>query len=224
MTSLDPVFNIGDQIAETLQLHRGISRREALDQAVEMLQKVAIPDPEKRITQYPHQLSGGLRQRVMIAMALSCHPKILIADEPTTALDVTIQAQILNLMNQLKKDFGASVLLITHDLGVIAEMAQSVAVMYTGKIIEYSPVGDLFNHPMHPYTAGLMESIPRMDSPLTETRRFQPSLGWCRVLLDLPTGCTFHERCGKAFDRCRTKAPLLKDVGSGHWVRCWLYG
>jgi peptide/nickel transport system ATP-binding protein len=223
MTSLDPVFTIGDQIAESIRLHQGLSKRKAMDRAVEVLRRVAIPDPEKRIEQYPHQLSGGLRQRVMIAIAVSCNPKILIADEPTTALDVTIQSQILNLMNKLRSDFGASVLLITHDLGVIAEMAQSVAVMYTGKIVEYSNVVDLFNHPKHPYTKGLMESIPRMDTSISEDKLLPTIPGVVPSLLDLPVGCPYRERCCVAFDLCGKEPPPLRDVGSGHLARCWLY-
>ncbi len=224
MTSLNPVFAIGGQIAESIRLHQKVSRREAMDQAVEMLKKVAIPDPEKRIKEYPHQLSGGMRQRVMIASALSCNPKILIADEPTTALDVTIQAQILNLMNNLKQDFGASVLLITHDLGVIAEMAQSVAVMYTGKIVEYADVVELFTNPKHPYTLGLMDSIPRMDVPVAEDKMLSTIPGVVPSLLDLPKGCAFRARCPQVNDRCSQETPELSDVGSGHLVRCWSIG
>ncbi len=189
-----------------------------------MLRKVAIPDPEKRLGEYPHQFSGGMRQRVMIAGALSCDPKLLIADEPTTALDVTIQAQILNLMNTLKQDFGASVLLITHDLGVIAKMAQSVAVMYAGKIVEYADAVTLFTNPKHPYTLGLMDSIPRMDQPVAEDKMLKTIPGVVPSPLDLPEGCHFQERCSRAFDMCAAKIPPLSTLESGHLVRCWLYG
>jgi peptide/nickel transport system ATP-binding protein/oligopeptide transport system ATP-binding protein len=223
MTSLNPVFSIGDQIAESIRLHKGFSRRKAMDYAMEMLKRVAIPDPEKCVKEYPHQLSGGMRQRVMIAIALSCDPKILIADEPTTALDVTIQAQILNLMDKLKDEFGASVLLITHDLGVIAEMAQSVAVMYTGKIVEYADVVELFTNPKHPYTLGLMDSIPKMDAPVAEDRTLKTIPGVVPSLLSLPQGCPFRERCSQGFDPCRREFPPLSDAGSGHLVRCWLH-
>ena len=224
MTSLNPVYSIGDQISESIRLHQGLSRSAAMNLAVEMLKKVVIPDPEKRIKEYPHQLSGGMRQRVMIAIALSCGPGLLIADEPTTALDVTIQAQILSLMNQLKEDSHASVLLITHDLGVIAEMVQSVAVMYTGKIVEYADVGELFDNPKHPYTLGLMDSIPRMDVPVAADKMLRTIPGVVPSLLDLPPGCPFQGRCPKAFDVCVQKIPPLLEMGSGHLVRCWLHG
>ncbi len=224
MTSLNPVFRIGDQIAEAIRLHQGLSKGNAMERTVEMLQKVGIPDPETRVKEYPHQMSGGMRQRVMIAMALSCNPKMMIADEPTTALDVTIQAQILDLMNKLKEDFGASILLITHDLGVIVDMAQSVAVMYTGKIVEYADVVGLFTMPKHPYTVALMESIPNMDEPVPEDRILQTIPGIVPSLLDLPAGCSFHERCSQAFDLCGEKDPPLIEVGPGHLVRCWHYG
>ncbi len=224
MTSLNPVFRVGDQIAEAIQLHQGLSRGSAMERAVEMLQKVGIPDPKTRVKEYPHQMSGGMRQRVMIAMALSCNPKMMIADEPTTALDVTIQAQILELMNKLKEDFGASILLITHDLGVIADMAQSVAVMYTGKIVEYADVVELFTRPKHPYTIALMESIPNMDEPVPEDRMLQTIPGIVPSLLDLPTGCSFRERCSQGLDLCGRKNPSLIEVEPGHLVRCWHYG
>jgi peptide/nickel transport system ATP-binding protein/oligopeptide transport system ATP-binding protein len=224
MTSLNPVFRVGDQIAEAIQLHQGLSRGIAMERAVEMLQKVGIPDPKTRVKEYPHQMSGGMRQRVMIAMALSCNPKMMIADEPTTALDVTIQAQILELMNKLKEDFGASILLITHDLGVIADMAQSVAVMYTGKIVEYADVVELFTRPKHPYTIALMESIPNMDEPVPEDRMLQTIPGIVPSLLDLPTGCSFRERCSQGLDLCGRKNPSLIEVEPGHLVRCWHYG
>jgi len=225
MTSLNPVFSIGDQMTESIRLHQGLSRREALDRAIEMLKEVAISDPEKRIGEYPHQLSGGMRQRVMIAMALSCQPRLLIADEPTTALDVTIQAQILYLMNKVKRDFNASILLITHDLGVIAEMAQSVAVMYTGRIVEYAEVVELFKNPKHPYTQGLINSIPRMEGPaVSEDRMLRTIPGVVPSLLGLPPGCSFGERCPHTLDHCRAQAPSLFSVGTQHKVACWLHG
>jgi peptide/nickel transport system ATP-binding protein/oligopeptide transport system ATP-binding protein len=224
MTSLNPVFRIGDQIAEAIRLHQGLPKASAMERTVEMLQKVGIPDPETRVKEYPHQMSGGMRQRVMIAMALSCNPKMMIADEPTTALDVTIQAQILDLMNKLKEDFGASILLITHDLGVIADMAQSVAVMYTGKIVEYTDVVELFTLPKHPYTLALMESIPKMDEPVPEDMMLQTIPGIVPSLLDLPAGCSFQERCSQGVDRCGKKDPPLIEIEPGHLVRCWHYG
>jgi len=224
MTSLNPVFRVGGQIAEAIRLHQGVPKGSAMELAVEMLQKVGIPDPGTRVKEYPHQMSGGMRQRVMIAMALSCNPKMMIADEPTTALDVTIQAQILDLMNKLKEDFGASILLITHDLGVIVDMAQSVAVMYTGKIVEYADVVELFTMPKHPYTVALMESIPKMDEPVPEDRILQTIPGIVPSLLDLPAGCSFQVRCSQAFDLCGEKDPPLIEVGPGHLVRCWHYG
>ena len=223
MTSLNPVFRIGAQIAEVVKLHRGLPKQAAMDLAAEMLVKVGIPDPEKRIKEYPHQLSGGMRQRVMIAMALACNPKMIIADEPTTALDVTIQAQTLELMNDLKKDFGASILLITHDLGVVAEMAQWVAVMYAGRIVEYADVVELFTRPKHPYTIGLMASIPNLDEPVPDDRMLQVIPGVVPSLLDLLAGCSFQERCGHTFDRCHREDPPLVDLGSDHLVRCWLH-
>jgi len=223
MTSLNPVHRIGHQILEVIRLHQKVRKKEAQDQALDLLRKVGIPDPRRRLNEYPYQLSGGMRQRVMIAMALSCHPKMVIADEPTTALDVTIQAQILDLMNKLKEDFGASILLITHDLGVIAEMAQRVAVMYTGQIVEYASVVDLFIEPQHPYTQGLLESIPSMDQPLPHDRMLKAIPGIVPSLVDLPQGCSFRDRCAHAFERCQSETPLLFDVGTGHLVRCWLY-
>jgi peptide/nickel transport system ATP-binding protein/oligopeptide transport system ATP-binding protein len=224
MTSLNPVFRIGDQIAEAIRLHQGLSKGNAMERTVEMLQKVGIPDPETRVKEYPHQMSGGMRQRVMIAMALSCNPKMMIADEPTTALDVTIQAQILDLMNKLKEDFGASILLITHDLGVIADMAQSVGVMYTGKIVEYADVVELFTRPKHPYTLALMESIPKMDEPVPEDMMLRTIPGIVPSLHDLPTGCSFQERCSQGLDLCGKKNPPLVEIEPGHLVRCWHYG
>jgi oligopeptide transport system ATP-binding protein len=225
MTSLNPVFSIGNQMTESIRLHQGLSRRDALDRAIEMLKEVAISDPEKRIREYPNQMSGGMRQRVMIAIALSCNPKLLIADEPTTALDVTIQAQILSLMNKVKRDFNASILLITHDLGVIAEMAQSVAVMYTGRIVEYAGVVELFQNPKHPYTQGLMDSIPRLDdSAVSGDRMLKAIPGVVPSLLGLPSGCSFRERCPQVLDICRSCPPSLLPAGTQHKVACWLYG
>jgi len=223
MTSLNPAFQVGDQIAEVLQIHENLPRRAAWNRAVELLTKVGIPDPEQRVREYPYQMSGGMRQRVMIAMALACNPDMIIADEPTTALDVTIQAQILDLMNDLKSDFNTSILLITHDLGVVAEMSQWIAVMYAGKIVEYTDVVELFGHPGHPYTVGLMASIPNIEAPVPEDRVLQTIPGVVPSLLDLPPGCTFQDRCNRAFAACLKEDPPLFDSGSGHKVRCWLH-
>ena len=222
MTALNPVYTVGNQITEAIRRHQGVSRKRSAELAVEMLQKVGIPNPDKRMREYPHQLSGGMRQRVMIAMALCCKPKLLIADEPTTALDVTIQAQILDLMNKLKKDLGASILLITHDLAVIAEMAQSVAVMYAGRIVEYAEVVQFFTAPKHPYTLGLMDSIPKMDD-VPPDRLLKAIPGVVPSLLSLPEGCSFQDRCTYTFDRCLADSPPLFEAGSGHLVRCWKY-
>ena len=224
MTSLNPVFRASDQIVEVIRLHQGVPKRRAMDRAVEMLRKVGIADPEKRAHEYPYQMSGGIRQRVMIAIALSCNPELMIADEPTTALDVTIQAQVLDLMNTLKQDMGASILLITHDLGVIAEMAQSVAVMYAGRIVEYAEVVELFTNPKHPYTLGLMDSIPKMDEPVAEDKMLKAIPGIVPSLLDLPKECHFRERCSQISDMCTQKSPPLFELKSGHLVRCWRYG
>ncbi|MBM4308287.1 MAG: ABC transporter ATP-binding protein [Deltaproteobacteria bacterium] len=224
MTSLNPVFRIGDQIAEAIRLHRKVGKSKAFLHSVEMLEKVGIPDSEKRAEEYPHQLSGGMRQRVMIAMALCCNPKLLIADEPTTALDVTIQAQILELINDLKQEIGSSVLIITHDLGVIAEMASSVAVMYTGKVVEHADTVRLFTNAKHPYTMGLINSMPKMNQPIPEDRMLYTIPKGVPNLLYLPVGCSFHERCSKTFAPCSEKTPPLFEVESGHFVRCWLYG
>ncbi len=223
MTSLNPAFQVGDQIAEVLQIHENLPRRAAWNRAVELLSKVGIPDPEQRVREYPYQMSGGMRQRIMIAMALACNPDMIIADEPTTALDVTIQAQILDLMNDLKSDFNTSILLITHDLGVVAEMSQWIAVMYAGKIVEYTDVVELFSHPGHPYTVGLMASIPNIEAPVPEDRVLQTIPGVVPSLLDLPPGCTFQDRCNRAFAACLKEDPPLFDSGSGHKVRCWLH-
>ncbi|NCO24377.1 MAG: dipeptide/oligopeptide/nickel ABC transporter ATP-binding protein [Candidatus Infernicultor aquiphilus] len=219
MTSLDPVFTIGHEIVEAIQLHQGLNKDEAKKKAIEALKIVGIPDAEKRIDHYPHQLSGGMRQRVMIAMALSCNPTLLIADEPTTALDVTIQAQILRLINDLKDKFGASVMLITHNLGVIAEMCDYVAVMYAGHIVEYTNVDTLFYNPLHPYTRGLHKSMPRLD---LEVERLDTIKGLVPNLLDLPSGCPFHPRCDFSFKRCVEEMPELIEVENSHLVRCHL--
>jgi peptide/nickel transport system ATP-binding protein len=222
MTSLNPVFQIGDQISEVLRLHEGLSRKEAWDRSVEMLKLVGIPSPERRVQEYPHQLSGGMRQRAMIAMALACSPKLMIADEPTTALDVTIQAQILELMNRLQKDKGMSVILITHNLGVIAETAQKVAVMYAGRVVEYAEVKPIFGNPMHPYTQGLLKSIPRLDEEHARKARLEAIPGLVPSLLELPPGCKFSNRCKYVFEKCM-KEPQLTEAAPGHMVRCWLH-
>ncbi|AUW94023.1 MAG: ABC transporter ATP-binding protein [Sulfobacillus thermosulfidooxidans] len=221
MTSLNPVYTIGDQIAEAVILHQKLDKRKAWERAVEMLREVGIPSPEKRAHEYPHQMSGGMRQRVMIAMAMSCNPSLLIADEPTTALDVTIQAQILDLMRKLKREFHTAIMLITHDLGVVAEMADRVVVMYAGKIVEESPTVDLFREPLHPYTQGLLESIPRLDQPTSE--KLHVIDGTVPNPLHLPKGCTFAPRCPKAMDVCREKAPTLTAVSEGRKVSCWMH-
>ena len=219
MTSLDPVFTIGHEIGEVIQLHQGLNKEEARKKSIEILKVVGIPDVEKRIDNYPHELSGGMRQRVMIAMALSCNPTLLIADEPTTALDVTIQAQILRLINDLKDKFGASVMLITHDLGVIAEMCDNVAVMYAGNIVEYTDVYTLFNNPLHPYTKGLNKSMPRMN---VEAEHLDVIPGMVPNLLDLPSGCPFHPRCDLSFKKCVEEMPELIEIENSHLVRCHL--
>ena len=222
MTSLNPVLTIGRQIAETLMLHRGLSHGEALMRAVEMLRLVNMPEPERRTTQYPHQLSGGMRQRVMIAMALACNPKLLIADEPTTALDVTIQAQILDLMRKLKEKTGAAIVLITHDLGVVAEMAQRVVVMYAGRKVEEAPVAALFAQPRHPYTQGLLHSIPRLgDAEASGRKRLTEIPGMVPSLREEIPGCIFAPRCTYVTERCRREYPPLEQKAAGHSVACW---
>ena len=221
MTSLNPVHTIGDQIAEVIVLHQKLPKRAAKKKAIEMLALVGIPSPEQRINEFPYQLSGGMRQRVMIAMALSCNPSLLIADEPTTALDVTIQAQILDLMKRLKEESGAAVLMITHDLGVIAEMADSVVVLYAGKVVEYASVKNLFEQPLHPYTRALLESIPRITDEYG--RKLYSIEGTIPDPLHLPAGCKFHPRCRYAVDLCRTEAPGLLPNDNGGQVRCWMY-
>ena len=219
LTSLNPVMTIGRQMSETFLIHEQISREEALKRSLEMLRKVGIPAPEERIKEYPHQLSGGMRQRVLIAMALSCRPEVLIADEPTTALDVTIQAQILELMKELKRTTNTSIILITHDMGVVAEMADYIMVMYAGKVMEQSDAPSLFREPLHPYTQGLLASIPRLDTDVEELYSIPGSVP---SLSEMPTGCRFCDRCEKATERCRREAPELYTVGQGK-VRCFLY-
>ena len=224
MTSLNPVFTCGEQIAEALRLHEGLGRRAAMDKTVEMLKLVHIPNAERRVKEYPHQLSGGMRQRIMIAMALSCNPNLLIADEPTTALDVTIQAQILELLNELKSRLKMAVLLITHDMGVIAETAQRVVVMYAAKVAEEAPVADLFKEPLHPYTQGLLRSIPRIDLAATERRRLETIPGTVPTLRgEIAPGCRFAPRCPFVKSVCTEKDPVIKEVKPGHKVACWLY-
>jgi peptide/nickel transport system ATP-binding protein len=222
MTSLNPVMRIGDQITEAVCLHRPMSRKQAWDQAVEMLRLVRIPEPERRATEYPHQLSGGMRQRAMIAMALACRPALLIADEPTTALDVTIQAQILALVLELQKELGMGLILITHDLGVVAQTAQRVIVMYAGKKVEEADVETLFANPRHPYTRGLMASIPTVPLPGAKAdARLVEIPGMVPSLTSLPNGCAFAPRCKLAIDRCREQYPPLEDWGGGHLAACW---
>lgn len=223
MTSLNPVLKIGLQLAEAIELHQGLPPKEAWQQSIEMLRMVGIPSPETRVNEYPHQMSGGMRQRVMIAMALSCHPKLMIADEPTTALDVTIQAQILDLIHKLKERVGSSVLLITHNLGVVAEVAQYVGVMYAGHMVEYADVVQLFKDPKHPYTVGLFQSIPQKRGR-GKREKLQAIPGLVPDLLNLPVGCKFQDRCSRAFSRCKEEDPPWLTLDGGHKVRCWLYG
>jgi oligopeptide/dipeptide ABC transporter ATP-binding protein len=218
MTSLNPAYTVGDQIMEVLRRHRGMSKAEAREHTIEMLRRVRIPSPEQRVDDYPHKLSGGMRQRVMIAMALACGPKLLIADEPTTALDVTIQAQILDLMRRLRDETGTAIMLITHDLGVIAELARTVVVMYAGRIVERVAVGDLFADPQHPYTVGLLGSIPKLAA---EERRLATIEGAVPNPTALPAGCKFHPRCPFAVERCRREEPPLMEVKPGHLAACW---
>jgi peptide/nickel transport system ATP-binding protein len=222
MTSLNPVYTVGAQIAESIRLHEGLSKREAMNRAVEMLKLVNIPTPERRVNDYPHQFSGGMRQRVMIAIALACSPKLLIADEPTTALDVTIQAQILDLMVELKDRLGMAIMLITHAMGVVAETAQRVVVMYAGKVVEEASVEDLFAHPRHPYTQGLIRSIPRIDTAATHKVRLEAIGGTVPKLIDPAEGCRFADRCRHAMPACRTATPPLLEVKPGHKVACIL--
>ena len=222
MTSLNPVYTVGMQIAESIRLHEGLSKRDALDRAVEMLKLVNIPTPERRVKDYPHQFSGGMRQRVMIAIALACNPKLLIADEPTTALDVTIQAQILDLMVELKERMGMAIMLITHAMGVVAETAQRVVVMYAGKVVEEASVEDLFARPRHPYTQGLIRSIPRIDTAATHKVRLEAIGGTVPKLIDPAEGCRFADRCKHAMPACRTATPPLVEAKPGHKVACIL--
>ncbi len=221
MTSLNPVFRVQEQIAEVFRVHRQMSKSEAADAAIEMLTKVGIPSPEERARDYPHQMSGGMRQRVVIAMALACDPKLMLADEPTTALDVTIQAQILELMNDIKNRLGTGIILITHDLGVVAEMADRVAVMYAGKIVEEAPVKELFTSPQHPYTIGLLQSIPRIDMAAEKTPRLHVIPGMVPDLKKLPPGCSFQDRCPEVQKICK-EPPRLERKSSGSLVRCWM--
>ena len=219
MTSLNPVFTVGTQIEEAIVLHQRLSKKDARDKAVEMLRLVKIPDPDSRVDDYPHELSGGMRQRVMIAMALSCNPSLLIADEPTTALDVTIQAQILNLIEELQEQLGMALLLITHDLGVVAEQADDVAIMYAGRIVEHATPEIIFSRPLHPYTVGLLKSIPGYGG-IGETLEAIP--GIVPSPLNLPDGCRFSDRCSRVEDKCRMREPELREVEAGHWVSCFL--
>jgi oligopeptide/dipeptide ABC transporter ATP-binding protein len=224
MTSLNPVLTIGEQISEAIKLHQGLTHQEAWSKAVEMLRMVQIPSPEMRAREYPHKLSGGMRQRAMIAMALSCHPRLLLADEPTTALDVTIQAQIVELMERLKEEIRTSIVLITHNLGLIAEMAKRVVVMYMGKVVEEAPVEDLFLEPFHPYTHGLLESIPWIGRKIkTGRKQLQEIPGMVPSLLEIPEGCRFHPRCSRVMDICRKEEPILIRPKEGRQVLCWLW-
>jgi len=223
MTSLNPVYTIGSQISEAIRLHQGRSPQEALERSVEMLKLVGIPAPERRVREYPHQLSGGMRQRAMIAMALSCNPSLLIADEPTTALDVTIQAQILELMGNLKSELNTAIILITHDLGVIAESAARVVVMYAGKVVEEANVVAIFESPLHPYTIGLLQSIPRLDLRNRKKQRLKEIKGMVPMPALLPPGCAFHPRCQEVMPKCSQETPLLKPAADGHQVSCWLH-
>ena len=219
MTSLNPVLNIDRQLSETLQLHKGLSRQEARKESIKLLALVGIPDPERRIKQYPHQFSGGMRQRVMIAMALSCNPRLIIADEPTTALDVTIQAQILELMKSLTKEFGVALIIITHNLGVVARYSDRVNIMYAGKIIEQGQALEIYRNPRHPYTVGLLKSVPRLDYP--RRTKLDPIEGQPPDLINLPEGCSFRERCRWATEKCAVEPPPLMPVQDGHWSACW---
>ena len=219
MTSLNPVYTIGKQISEAIRLHQGLNKEEAKEKTLAMLKLVEIPESSRRFKEYPHQMSGGMRQRVMIAMALSCNPELLIADEPTTALDVTIQAQILDLISKLQKEFRTSVLIITHDLGVIAEMADRVMVVYAGKAVESADVRDIFRNPRHPYTRGLLKSLPRLD--MDREVKLEVIKGMVPDALSFPAGCRFHPRCSFVKKKCRTEEPALVDAIDGHQVRCW---
>ncbi|MFN8443205.1 MAG: ABC transporter ATP-binding protein [Caldilineaceae bacterium] len=220
MTSLNPLYTVGNQIAEAVKLHQNVGDREALERAEEMLRRVQISDPARRVKQYPHQLSGGMRQRVMIALALSCNPSVLVADEPTTALDVTVQAQILELMQKLQDEFQSSIMLITHNLGVVSQMADAVAVMYLGKVVEYAPTKNIFHDPLHPYTQGLLKSIPVLGRKAT---MLDPIKGMVPSPSDIIQGCPFADRCPRVMAHCRQEAPVLREIRTGHQVSCWLY-
>jgi peptide/nickel transport system ATP-binding protein len=224
MTSLNPVFSVGEQIAESLRLHAGLDGAAARERAIEMLRQVGIPAPERRVDEYPHQLSGGMRQRVMIAMALACRPDILIADEPTTALDVTVQAQIFDLLRELQRDKGTAIVLITHDMGAVAEMADRVMVMYAGRVIEQGSAHDVLASPGHPYTQGLIDCLPELGSSQGEAGRVELTeiAGVVPSIWELGQGCAFCERCPHAMPHCATQVPPMIDVGSGHGVACWL--
>jgi oligopeptide/dipeptide ABC transporter ATP-binding protein len=219
MTSLNPVLTVGRQLTEPLEVHLGMSREAARRRAIELLEMVGIPEPDKRIDNYPHQFSGGMRQRVMIAMALACNPRLLLADEPTTALDVTIQAQILELMTRLTRELGAAVIIITHNLGVVARYADRVNVMYAGKIVESATAQELYHRPRHPYTLGLLRSVPRLDQP--RKARLDPIEGFPPDLVHMPPGCAFQPRCRFAVERCKVEAPPLMMVGEDHLSACW---
>ena len=219
MTSLNPVLTVERQLTETLQLHMGMNKQEAQQEGVNLLTRVGIPDPESRIKQYPHQFSGGMRQRVMIAMALSCNPRLIIADEPTTALDVTIQAQILDLMKSLTSEFGVALIVITHNLGVVARYADRVNIMYAGKVIERGAAREIYSNPRHPYTVGLLRSVPRLDLP--RRAKLDPIEGQPPDLINLPQGCSFRERCVWAIDKCATDSPELMESSEGHLSACW---
>jgi oligopeptide/dipeptide ABC transporter ATP-binding protein len=221
MTSLNPLFTVGNQIAEAVELHQKVSHKEALERALEMLTKVQISEPAQRLDEYPHQLSGGMRQRVMIALALSCNPAILIADEPTTALDVTVQAQILDLMRDLQRDFNSAIILITHNLGVVSQMADHVAVMYLGKIVEYSSTHNIFHDPLHPYTVGLLDSVPVFGRKGEKV--LVPIKGMVPTPSDKIVGCAFAPRCPRVMDICREQEPQIKEKVTGHQVACWLH-
>jgi oligopeptide/dipeptide ABC transporter ATP-binding protein len=218
MTSLNPVLRVGEQVAEVLRLHQGQDRPHAAEQAVKLLDQVGLPAPFERARDYPHQLSGGMRQRVMIAMALACNPRLLIADEPTTALDVTIQAQIMELLAKAKTERGMATLLITHDLGIVAQHADRVAIMYAGRIMESAPVKTLFADPRHPYTKGLLACVPKLGE---KRRRLTPIEGTLPAPGQIPEGCPFLDRCPEAFAPCRGELPPLREIAPGHWVRCW---
>ena len=219
MTSLNPVLTVEKQLTETLELHMGMTKAEARQEGVDLLTRVGIPDPESRIKQYPHQFSGGMRQRVMIAMALSCNPRLIIADEPTTALDVTIQAQILELMKSLTTEFGVALIVITHNLGVVARYADRMNIMYAGKIIERGSAMEIYANPRHPYTIGLLHSVPRLDQPRRE--KLDPIEGQPPDLINVPEGCSFRARCRWAIDKCAIEAPPLMPTSDGHWSACW---